>query len=150
MAKSLRSKVKRSFRNKKREEGVYAATEAARLQRLNSKLRNTIERDADGDVEIADEADSRAGDLPAAQRGDDGERIEGGEGEDAAVASSMDVDSASKAPSTKRVSTHGPRGSRREEWRLSKGMTARPQSKGLNRQGGIAARNKPGRPKRRR
>lgn len=38
MAKSTRSKVKRSFRAKKREEGVYAATEAARLHRLNSKL----------------------------------------------------------------------------------------------------------------
>ena len=39
MAKSTRSKVKRSFRAKKREEGVYAVTEAARLQRLNLKLR---------------------------------------------------------------------------------------------------------------
>lgn len=39
MAKSTRSKVKRHFRAKKREEGVYAATEAARLQRLNLKLR---------------------------------------------------------------------------------------------------------------
>lgn len=38
MAKSMRSKVKRSFRSKKRETGVYAATEAARLNRLNSKL----------------------------------------------------------------------------------------------------------------
>ncbi|KAL1742888.1 hypothetical protein HDZ31DRAFT_42240 [Schizophyllum fasciatum] len=133
MAKSLRSKVKRSYRNKKREDGVYAATEAARLQRLNAKLRNTIATDADGDVEIADEEDRRAGDLPGA----DG---------------SMDVDGAaqSKSSSSKRVSTHGPRGSRREEWRLSKGMPARPKSKGLNRQGGIAARVRPGRPKRRR
>ena len=38
MAKSLRSKVKRSYRAKKRADGVYAATEAARLQRLNAKL----------------------------------------------------------------------------------------------------------------
>jgi hypothetical protein len=38
MAKSTRSKVKRAFRAKKRTEGVYAATEAARLQRLNAKL----------------------------------------------------------------------------------------------------------------
>ena len=38
MAKSTRSKVKRSFRAKKREEGVYAANEAARLQRLSAKL----------------------------------------------------------------------------------------------------------------
>ncbi len=38
MAKSLRSKVKRSFRSKKRETGVYAAASAARLNRLNAKL----------------------------------------------------------------------------------------------------------------
>ncbi|KZT26940.1 hypothetical protein NEOLEDRAFT_1240607 [Neolentinus lepideus HHB14362 ss-1] len=38
MAKSLRSKSKRAFRSKKREVGVYAATEAARLNRLNQKL----------------------------------------------------------------------------------------------------------------
>ena len=39
MAKSTRSKVKRAFRAKKRTEGVFAAADAARLQRLNSKLR---------------------------------------------------------------------------------------------------------------
>ena len=39
MAKSTRSKVKRTFRAKKRKEGVFAAAEAARLQRLNAKLR---------------------------------------------------------------------------------------------------------------
>jgi hypothetical protein len=38
MAKSTRSKVKRAFRAKKRKEGVFAAAEAARLQRLNAKL----------------------------------------------------------------------------------------------------------------
>jgi len=38
MAKSLRSKVKRAFRAKKREDGVYAATHAARLQRLHAKI----------------------------------------------------------------------------------------------------------------
>jgi Protein of unknown function (DUF2423) len=39
MGKSIRSKTKRAFRAKKRTEGVFAATEAARLQRLNTKLR---------------------------------------------------------------------------------------------------------------
>lgn len=34
----MRSKVKRTFRSKKRESGVYAATEASRLQRLNARL----------------------------------------------------------------------------------------------------------------
>ena len=38
MAKSLRSKSKRSFRSKKRESGKYAAAAAARLDRLNAKL----------------------------------------------------------------------------------------------------------------
>jgi len=38
MAKSLRSKSKRAFRAKKREGGVYAATHAARLQRLHAKI----------------------------------------------------------------------------------------------------------------
>ena len=54
MAKSMRSKVKRSFRSKKRETGVYAATEAARLQRLNSKLVATARKDKDGDVPVED------------------------------------------------------------------------------------------------
>jgi len=38
MAKSTRSKVKRAFRAKKRTQGVFAAADAARLQRLNAKL----------------------------------------------------------------------------------------------------------------
>lgn len=38
MAKSIRSKTKRAFRAKKREDGVYAATHAARLQRLHAKI----------------------------------------------------------------------------------------------------------------
>lgn len=54
------------------------------------------------------------------------------------------------ADSTKRVSTHGPRGSRREEWRTSKGLTARPQSRGMNRQGMPSAVRKSGRSHRRR
>lgn len=54
MAKSLRSKTKRSFRNKKREEGIYAATEAARLNRLNEKLVAAAKKDKDGDAPIDD------------------------------------------------------------------------------------------------
>ncbi|KAG6855057.1 hypothetical protein C0991_005986 [Blastosporella zonata] len=50
MAKSLRSKTKRTFRNKKREDGIYAATEAARLHRLNAKLVATTSKDPEGDV----------------------------------------------------------------------------------------------------
>ena len=46
MAKSLRSKVKRAFRSKKRESGIYAATEAARLDRLNARLLQITKTDA--------------------------------------------------------------------------------------------------------
>jgi hypothetical protein len=54
MAKSTRSKVKRAFRSKKREVGVYAATEAARLNRLNAKLVSLASADHDKDVQVED------------------------------------------------------------------------------------------------
>lgn len=65
---------------------------------------------------------------------------------------SMDVDGGASSSSTKKtkISTHGPRNSRREEWRVSKGMPARPKSRGMNRQGGIAAARNSGRSHRRR
>lgn len=50
MAKSTRSKVKRAYRAKKRESGVYAAAEAARLQKLNAKLARIISSDAGKDM----------------------------------------------------------------------------------------------------
>jgi len=49
-----------------------------------------------------------------------------------------------------KISTHGPRGSRNEQWRLSKGMTPRPQAKGNNRQGVPIAKRKASKPSRRR
>ncbi|KIM45813.1 hypothetical protein M413DRAFT_16655 [Hebeloma cylindrosporum] len=119
MAKSLRSKTKRAFRSKKRESGVYAAAAAGRLQRLNSKLIQTIQKDSEGDV-LLEEGDN--------------------------VPDSMAIDA---EPSTK-VSTHGPRGSRREEWRKSKGLPARASSHGMNRQGMVAGKRKAGRSQRRR
>jgi hypothetical protein len=54
MAKSARSKVKRSFRAKKRETGIYAATEAARLQRLSAKITSLASKDGEGDVRLGD------------------------------------------------------------------------------------------------
>lgn len=54
MAKSIRSKAKRSFRSKKRETGVYAATEAARLHRLNSKLTSVVSTDKDERISAED------------------------------------------------------------------------------------------------
>lgn len=44
MGKSIRSKTKRTYRAKKRDNGVYAATEAARLERLNAKLTATASK----------------------------------------------------------------------------------------------------------
>lgn len=50
MAKSIRSKAKRTFRAKKREDGIYAATEAARLHRLNAKLVAVASKGEEGNV----------------------------------------------------------------------------------------------------
>ncbi|KAM5535671.1 hypothetical protein V8D89_010658 [Ganoderma adspersum] len=59
----------------------------------------------------------------------------------------MDLDLSS---SSKKISTHGPRNSRREQWRASQGLPARAKANGMNRQGGVAARRKAGRSHRRR
>ncbi|KAJ7699870.1 hypothetical protein B0H17DRAFT_1047469 [Mycena rosella] len=133
MAKSTRSKVKRSFRASKRETGIYAATEAARLNRLHAKLSAVASREGPIDAEGIEEDGE---DQPADETNPDL----------LPEADSMAVD----AESSKKISTHGPRGSRREEWRTSKGLAARPSPTGMNRQGGVAARRKAGRSKRRR
>lgn len=145
MAKSTRSKVKRAFRAKKRTDGVYAAAEAARLQRLNAKLRALTttataegrekEEDVDTDLPVDDadadaDADAEMSSPTTIAEGVDGR--------------------ASEKPAGKKISTHGPRGSRREQWRASKGMEPRPKSRGMNRQGTAASRYKSGRSHRRR
>ncbi|KAL6306655.1 hypothetical protein BKA93DRAFT_133518 [Sparassis latifolia] len=136
MAKSARSKIKRHFRAKKRTEGIYAAVEAARLNRLALKLKA---------ISTADDEGERMQQDPAqAQGGGEGE----GEWED--MPDAMVLDSSSSTDVAKLISTHGPRGSRHEEWRASKGMAPRSQSRGINRQGGVKARRKAGRPQRRR
>jgi len=139
MAKSTRSKVKRSFRAKKREEGVYAATVAARLNRLNAKLVSITSKDKDGDVGL------ETGAVEESLSGD--EEIT----KDISKGDGMEVDGpppTSAVPA--RISTHGPRNSRREEWRKSKGLPPVPKSRGMNRQGMPAAKRKPGRASRRR
>ncbi|KAJ8698061.1 hypothetical protein PTI98_004815 [Pleurotus ostreatus] len=136
MAKSTRSKVKRSYRHKKREEGVYAATEAARLNRMNAKLLAVAaapkplveeEKDADDEDEMRAEEDKAQGTVEE---------------------NTAPMDIVGDAPT--RISTHGPRGSRREEWRKSKGMEPRPKRHGTNRQGVPVATRKAGRSQRRR
>ncbi|KAI6047380.1 hypothetical protein EDC04DRAFT_3085964 [Pisolithus marmoratus] len=142
MAKSLRSKVKRAFRAKKRTEGVYAAVEAARLNRLNVKLAGVISKQHKEGSEAGDDPDT----LVLDGHGDDPSR------QATPHENPMDLDGSERAqahPETSdRVSTHGPRGSRREEWRKSKGMDPMPKRKGMNRQGGLAARRRAGRPSR--
>ncbi|KAF8485025.1 hypothetical protein DFH94DRAFT_258602 [Russula ochroleuca] len=143
MAKSTRSKVKRAFRAKKRTEGVFAAADAARLQRLNSKLcALTTTATAVPGGEDSEEKEQDV-DLPVkdAEAGVDVEMV-------SSPTEGLDVKTSEKP--TGKISTHGPRGSRRERWRTSKGMTPRPKSRGMNRQGTVASRHKPGRSHRRR
>lgn len=145
MAKSTRSKVKRSFRAKKRDEGVYAATEAARLNRLHQKLKMIASTDVEGDVPVDDVEVERADDkLTPEEEQPHVQAIGEGDG--------MEVDSgaAQSADSSKPISTHGTRGSRREQWREAKGLPPRARSRGMNRQGIPAAKRKSGRSQRRR
>jgi hypothetical protein len=58
MGKSIRSKAKRTFRAKKRTDGVFAATEAARLARLHSKLAAIARADKEGDERMGDAEDA--------------------------------------------------------------------------------------------
>ncbi|KAI0752244.1 hypothetical protein BC629DRAFT_1297202 [Irpex lacteus] len=132
MAKSTRSKVKRQWRAKKRNDSVYAVTEAARLHRLSQKLKTIVQTDAEGDYEVEDAtAEGEGSENRAQQTGD-----------------AMDLDK--EASSSKRISTHGPRGSRRDEWRESKGLPPRARSTRINRQGAPVAKRKGGRSHRRR
>ncbi|CAL1702311.1 unnamed protein product [Somion occarium] len=164
MAKSTRSKVKRHFRAKKREEGVYAATEAARLNRLHQKLKMLTTRDKDGDVEVEDV--SNFADEEGEPQNNPTQQVHAeGSGERAGLltqpsrtiiqvdhsihnSDAMDLD-LGPSDSSKRISTHGPRDSRRESWRLAKGLPTK-VIRGMNRQGGIAAKRKAGRSQRRR
>ncbi|KAN0097696.1 hypothetical protein V8E55_002142 [Tylopilus felleus] len=137
MAKSLRSKSKRSFRAKKRESGKYAAAEAARLNRLNAKLAavKDMDRPAPDDEEEMEAESEPQGAVANVVEDGQGMAVDGS-------------DQSDKKPGS--VSTHGPRGSRREEWRKSRGLVPIPKRQGMNRQGGLAARRKGGRPSRRR
>ncbi|KAF8592547.1 hypothetical protein K439DRAFT_1324399 [Ramaria rubella] len=121
MAKSLRSKTKRAFRKVKRESGVFATADAARMHRLSSKLRAKLGTDGHDD-DVLEEKETEEGWC-------------------------MELDSS--AP--KKISTSGRRLSRRDAWRLSKGKpihTKNPDK--VNRLGGVAAKRRAGRSKRRR
>jgi len=121
MAKSTRSKVKRAYRAKKREAGVYAAAEAARLHRLNAKLARIVASEKDMPLDNSGRDDN----IPA-------------DSSEQPVHTDNAPISAEKAS---RISTHGFRNSRREEWRRSKGMPAR-RGKGTNRRGSASTQRK--------
>lgn len=143
MAKSLRSKTKRAFRAKKREDGIYAATHAARLQRLHAKIDAIVAAPMPIHDEVLEDVENSEGDEEVLKEviADDAQPNARNE------ADTMDVD---KSLDSTKISTHGPRNSRREQWRLSKGMSPRPSRKSTNRQGTVSARRNAGRPKRRR
>jgi len=153
MAKSTRSKVKRAFRSKKRTEGVFAAADAARLQRLSAKLHALTSNAATavtggegggGSDRENGEEEQQDVDMPVKDADEDVEV------EMASTPTAEGLDGKTSEKSTGKISTHGPRGSRREHWRASKGMTPRPKSRGMNRQGTVASRHKSGRAHRRR
>jgi hypothetical protein len=58
MGKSIRSKTKRAYRHKKREDSDFAVTAAARLARLSAKLANAagVRGEADAEEPAADDA----------------------------------------------------------------------------------------------
>lgn len=63
MAKSTRSKVKRSYRRVKRLDSVFAAVDAARVQRLHAKLAAKLTQDVEGDeiMERTEQAGDESG-----------------------------------------------------------------------------------------
>jgi hypothetical protein len=176
MAKSTRSKVKRAYRAKKRESGVYAAAEAARLQKLNAKLAHIISSDIGKDLVVVEEPGKAVPGLFYSHifalldssvvtpelvhlylkidHSDDLSflilgimvmltfflqpeiRVERKCRQVRCRYSAVSLQcliilSADLMPiDTPRISTHGPRNSRREEWRKSKGMPARRVHKG--------------------
>lgn len=117
MAKSIRSKAKMASRARKRNMSHYAATEAARTQRLSNKLLGK-DKKADGDDEEVKE-----------------EQVEG---EDAEMKGKLSylwlftilriyADQSWSLEEPKKISTSGYRGSRKEQWRTARGMSARPK-----------------------
>ncbi|KAF8524740.1 hypothetical protein JB92DRAFT_2879122 [Gautieria morchelliformis] len=140
MAKSIRSKTKRAFRRVKRESGVFAAADAARMHRLSARLKAKLGVDKDGDVTLTQLVDEAA-------EGKETEEVTMAENRGEASAGADEGD----ASTPQKVSTSGRRLSRRDAWRLSKGKPLNTKNADkLNRLGGVAAKRRAGRSKRRR
>ncbi|GAA5942180.1 uncharacterized protein JCM15063_002032 [Sporobolomyces koalae] len=124
MAKSLRSKSKRHFRAVKREDpkSAYKMAEEIRLSRLNEQLKKSAlkpkaltdkaewERKQQG-FETDDEEDEQSAEGAEGDKKED--NVEGG--------MQVEGEETSEEPAQK-VSTSGPRVSRREAYRSSKGF----------------------------
>ena len=149
MAKSIRSKAKMAARRKKRESGNYHAADAARVARLSARLLGKKgKKDVEGDEVMEEE--------PEAQVEDEGEwsiclhlflalftlssnaRRQGDY-------RAMLIPSSE--PSEKKVSTSAPRGSRKNNWRNSKGVQGK---RGKVSATGLGGGKRPFKPNRRR
>jgi hypothetical protein len=148
MAKSIRAKTKMAARKKKREVGNYAAADAERVQRLSERLLGKSKAQ-EGEVKKVDAEEGEGEDVEE-EEGDATMEDGGTEGELPHPICWWTKLMGVAAGESKKISTHGSRGSRREAWRVSKGMEPRGKSAGINRQGRMGARSKAGRPKRRR
>jgi hypothetical protein len=157
MAKSLRSKVKNAARRKRRTQTHYAVAGAERVQRISDKLLGKGKEKADGDAAEGEEGE---GEAVNDEQVDGDATMEEGELRTGLICTASQCAvrrnlcrafHADKPPSApKKISTSAPRDSRRESWRLSKGMSARPKSRGQNSLGQSSGRRNAGRPKRRR
>ncbi|KAJ9094260.1 hypothetical protein QFC21_006086 [Naganishia friedmannii] len=133
MGKSLRNKKKVAARTQKRTDSFYAVHHAARLQRLSSKLQSGA------DAEVKED-----------EMKVDGETVKDEEKKGGDEAKVVKTEDDAEMDTPKKISTSGPRLNRREEWRMAKGLSIRPDSKGLNNMGTAKARRKSGRSARRR
>ncbi|KAH8088112.1 hypothetical protein HD553DRAFT_307391 [Filobasidium floriforme] len=135
MGKSLRNKAQTKSRRLKRSESWYGQHDTDRIQRLSDRLlKRKVEQDGPEGVKPEE-----------VKKNEDGDEIVI---EDEAIKVEDEDMDATTTP--KKISTSGDRMSRREEWRVSKGMPIRGERKGKNRQGGEKARRRSGRPARRR
>ncbi|CCU99146.1 unnamed protein product [Malassezia sympodialis ATCC 42132] len=109
MAKSLRASSKLAARNRKRytETSDYAVTAAARLQQVSERLKQRMNQPKLSELE--------------ADKSDDAED-EAMETKSTPEAGTMQVDGA-EGEAPRKISTSAPRGSRKEQWRKSRGLS---------------------------
>ncbi|KAK1925100.1 hypothetical protein DB88DRAFT_487952 [Papiliotrema laurentii] len=118
----------------------------AKSIRAKAKMANRKKKREQGNYHAADAA--RVARLSAKLLGK--QKEEGDDEEMVDEEAKQPEEDAEMVEPPKKISTSAPRDSRREQWRESKGMAARPKSTGQNRQGMAKGRRNAGKPKRRR